>query len=338
MTCQITITDSNRANLTLAYAALYEDGARRGAGNKFMRMSERYRDGYWERLVPKVRLFSRPMDGGVFLDFGCKFGHLTPLLMELSAASVVSVDVDEEHLSDGAAFIGARYNSQYKKSDDCYLDIPSNSVDFILANEVISHINPGLLDTFYRECGRILKVGGELVISDGNNFSHFETRSDLIDWYTDWEIGTSKEFSSNYETQRLAFLVRAFRDRGLRHADLEYYARNTTGMWGERLIETVRRGLDGEGFTERPHRPGVPPIHPAYGVAMERAFYPLQVEMSLRTYGFTTEQLIGVTNPRPIRDEDERGKTKNFVVRATKLPEDQEALRAFASEDTPAWV
>jgi SAM-dependent methyltransferase len=333
----ITITDTNRANLRDAYAALYDDGARRGAGSKFMRMSERYKEGYWERLVPKVGLFSRPMKGGVFLDFGCKFGHLTPLLMELSAASVFSVDVEDEHLTDGAAFIGARYNSEYKKSDDCYLDIPSNSVDFILANEVISHVNPGLLETFYRECGRILKVGGELVISDGNNFSHYHSRSDLIDWYSDWECGVSTEFPSNYETQRLAFLKRRFSDRGLSYSELEYYARNTSGLWGDRLIETVRRGLDGEGFVERAHRPGIPPIHPVYGTAMERAFYPLQVEMSLRTYGFSTQQLIGVSNPRLIRDEDERGKTKNFVIRGTKLPEDREALRDFARGDTPYW-
>ena len=122
----------------------------------------------------------------------------------------------------------------------------------------------------------------------------------------------------------------------MKQEELEYYARNTAGLHGSRLIETVRRALDEGGFIERPQRPGIPPIHPTYGVAMERAFYPLQVEMSPCTYGLRTEQLIGAGKPRPIRGEEERGKTKNFVVRAVKLPEDREAIKEFAYTDVSA--
>ncbi len=338
MTSTVEVTDEARTRLHKMYGELYDDALARDAGRKFQRMSERYKDGHWEKIVTRLGLFSRPIDGGTFLDFGCKFGHLTPLLMEFGASQVVSVDVDDEYLSDGARFIGERFGSQYVKSDDCYLEIPSNSVDFILVNEVISHINPMLLDIFYSECTRVLKVGGQLVISDGNNFFHYNTRADLIDWYTLWESGSSKEFGeSNYTKQRTVMIRRAFKERRLPPETIDYYARNTAGLFGERLIETVRRGIEDEGFTERPHRPGMPPIHPGYGVAMERAFYPLQVEMSLRTYGLRTEQLIGVSKPRTLRNEEERGKTKNFVIRGTKLPEDHEALKQFAREDCPVW-
>jgi SAM-dependent methyltransferase len=335
---QTVVSDEARSRLEQVYGDLYEDSVKQDAGGKFQRMSERYRDGHWEKTVRKLGLFSRPLEGGTFLDFGCKFGHLTPLLKEFGASSVISVDVDDEYLADGARFIGERFGSRYVKSDDCYLEIASNSVDFILVNEVISHINPSLLDVFYGECARVLKVGGELVISDGNNFSHYGTRVDLIDWYAQWESGSSKEFGdTNYEKQRFVLLRRAFKERRLPEEQLRYYAHNTSGLFGERLIETVRRALDEGVFTERPYRPGTPPIHPGYGVAMERAFYPLQVEMSLRTYGLRTEQLIGVSKPRLIRSEEERGKTKNFVIRGTKLPEDPEALKQFAREDCPVW-
>jgi hypothetical protein len=50
-----------------------------------------------------------------------------------------------------------------------------------------------------------------------------------------------------------------------------------------------------------------------------------------------TEQLIGISKPRLIRGDEERGKTKNFIIRGTKLPEDAEALKQFAREDTPVW-
>jgi SAM-dependent methyltransferase len=335
---QTVVSDDAKARLKHVYGALHEDSIERESGRKFQRMSERYRDGHWEKTVRKLGLFSRPLDGGVFLDFGCKFGHLTPLLKEFGASSVISVDVDDEYLSDGAKFIGERFGSKYVKSDDCYLEVKSNSVDFILVNEVISHINPSLLDIFYMECARVLKVGGELVISDGNNFSHYPTRSDLIDWYADWEGGSSKEFGdTNYVKQRFVILRRAFKALRLPEEKLLYFAKNTSGLFGDRLIETVRRAIEDDVFTERPHRPGVPPIHPGYGVAMERAFYPLQVEMSLRTYGLRTEQLIGVSSPRLIKNEAERGKTKNFIIRGTKLPEDPDVLKAFAKEDCPVW-
>lgn len=332
------ISDEARSRLSGVYGALHADSVEREAGKKFQRMCDRYRNGHWQKTVKKLALFSRPLNGGTFLDFGCKFGHMTPLLKEYGAGQVISVDVDDEYLAEGSKFIAPRFGSTYIKSDDCYLEIASNSVDFILVNEVISHINPSLLDIFYAECARVLKVGGEIVISDGNNFSHYKTRSDLIDWYALWESGSSKEFGdTNYTKQRFVILRRAFKDKELSQEQLEYYARNTSGLAGERLIETVRRAIDEGVFTERPHRPGIPPIHPAYGVAMERAFYPLQVEMSLRTYGLRTEQLIGVSKPRLIMKEEERGKTKNFVIRGTKLPEDPDALKQFAREDCPVW-
>jgi SAM-dependent methyltransferase len=330
------LNDDQKAHLSEVYGQIHADAGERGAGSKFVRMSERYRDGHWERTVKKLGLFSRPLAGGTFMDFGCKFGHLTPLLTEYGVTKVFSVDVDEEHLRDGAAFIGSRFGSEYVMSDDCYLDVPSNSVDFILVNEVISHINPTLLPIFYQETARVLTVGGEMVISDGNNWSNKKTRDDLIEWYELWDSGTSKEFGeSNYTKQRYVMIKNAFKARRprLTPEEIEYYARNTAGLFGDRLIETVRRALDEGRFTERPYRPGMPPIHPRYGVAMERAFYPLEVELSLRTYGLMTQQVIGTSKPRPLNSEEERGRYKNFVIRATKLPETQEAMKQFAAED-----
>ena len=158
------LNDDKKTRLNEVYGEILADSEARGAGNKFVRMSARYKDGHWEKTIKKLGLFSRPLAGGTFMDFGCKFGHLTPLLTEFGVTKVFSVDVDEEHLRDGAAFIGERFGSEYVMSDDCYLDVPSNSVDFILVNEVISHINPTLLPIFLQETERVLTVGGEMVI------------------------------------------------------------------------------------------------------------------------------------------------------------------------------
>ena len=154
----------------------------------------------------------------------------------------------------------------------------------------------------------------------------------MIDWYSLWESGTSKEFGeSNYTKQRYVMIKNSFKDRRprLTPEELGYYAKNTSGLWGARLC----RALDEGRFTERPYRAGMQPTHPNYGVAMERAFYPLEVELSLRTYGLMTEQVVGTTKPRHLRSEEERGKYKNFVIRATKLPETIEAMKQFAIDD-----
>lgn len=328
------ISDEDRSRINAIYSSIYDNAVANGAGSKFQRMSDRYRQGHWERVIRKIGLFSKPIAGGVFVDFGCKFGHLTPVIVELGACSVISVDVDEEYLSDGQRFIGAQFGSRYVASDDCYLDIDPNSVDFLLANEVISHINPAYLDTFYLESARILRTGGEIVISDGNNFAHRDTRNNLVDWYDLWDRGYSKEFKDgNYEQKRFALLRRRLKDLRIPDERLRYFAANTAGLWGDRLIHTVRRAVEQGIFVERPNRPGVPPIHPVYGVAMERGFHPLQVEVSLRCLGINAKQILPGAFPRPIGDEYERGRSKNFVIRGVKLSEEADVLKSLALVD-----
>lgn len=239
--------------------------------------------------MTKLQKFSRPYAGGTVLEFGCKFGHLTPVFQSLGAGQVINVEVDDEYLRDGERFIGSASGARYVKSDDCYIDVESDSVDFVLAKEVISHINPALLHTFYSEVARVLRPGGEIVISDGNNLDLPEVREALLESYCQWEHGTSKELGSNYQTMRERLIRRAFPE--LSDDEVAYYARNTSGMHGDRLRETVKRSLEGGTFTERPHRRGQLPIHPGYGTAMERGFHTWDIVSDLEKHGFATEVL-----------------------------------------------
>ena len=303
--------------------ALDGDGSR-----NFLRMSSRYVEGHWKRFVPKIEIFTKPLKGAVFVDYGSKFGHLTPLLVDQGVEKIFAVDVNDEYLSQGKRFFGSRFPVQYVKSRDCYVDIQSSSVDLVLANEMISHINPAFLDTFYAEVARILKPGGELVISDGNNWSHLKTRLDLLEWCTKWENGQSKEFGeNNYNSIRKDMILEQYPD--IDAADLDYLAKNTSGLFGDRLMEQVERYLAGDVFIERPHRPGVYPTHPRFGVVMERAFDPRQVLISLETYGVDAVQVM---RGEQLRDDARRGSTKNFTIRGQKMPETIEALSDHARQ------
>jgi len=284
------------------YTEILELGREGGAGSKFIRMSEHYVAGAWQGSSEKLSFFSRPFNGGTMLDYGSKFGHLAPVLKSLGVGQVINVDVDDEYLRDGERFIGAATGARFVKSDDCYLELESDSVDFVLMKEVISHINPALLFTCFQEVARVMKPGGELVISDGNNLDLREMRDELMESWCEWEHGSSKELGSNYQAMRARMIGKAFRD--LPPDRLDYFARNTSGLHGERLIETVRRAIEGGPFIERPHRKGQLPVHPGYGTVMERGFRARDVIGRLAEHGLQGE---AVAAPGPA-----------FLVRATK--------------------
>jgi hypothetical protein len=110
-------------------------------------------------------------------------------------------------------------------------------------------------------------------------------------------------------------------------SQLAYLAAATSGLWGQQVVDAVRRYVQGGSFVERRYHPGSCPTHPEYGVVMERGFFPDQVERSLVTWGF---EAVQVHRNRPIRREADRGRSKNFTIRGTKLPEAIDALQAHA--------
>ena len=328
------LDDARMQALDDEYRRLYDDGLSGGAGSKYLRMFERLKDGLWRDFMVRPHLFSNPVADSVVLDFGCKFGQVTPILKALGAAQVISVDVDDEYLRDGARFVGSRYGSIHLKSDECYVDVESNSVDLVFASEVISHIHPALLYTFYEEMARVLTPGGEILIGDANNIAHLPTRLERVENYREWEQGSSAELGSNYLRQRRKLLEKNFRE--LDDERLDYFARNCSGLHSKRLLATVRRALETGEFTERPYRPGQVPVHPSYGVMMERGFHPLQVEIALAEHGIAAMQISEEEDGRPLASEAERGASELFIVRGRKLPETLEARLEFARNGHPA--
>jgi SAM-dependent methyltransferase len=310
------------------YEHLYQAGADGGAGSKYLRFFDRYRAGDWQREVP-APLLATDLTGCVVLDYGCKFGQLTPLFRALGAAETLNVEIDEDYLRDGTRFLGERYGSTYLRSDDCYVDVASQSVDFIYAGEVISHIHPQLLYTFYEEAARVLKPGGRILIHDSNNAAHLPTRLDRLRQYGEWEAGSSTELGSNYEKQRDRLIRKSFPE--LDPERVAYFSRNCSGMHTDRLIATIQRALDGGPFIERPFRPGQVPVHPGYGVMMERMFHPLQVEMALAEHGIMARQITHDERSCAIA-EQERGRSGTFVIAGERLPDTLDARIELARQ------
>ena len=321
--------DPRLTSLGEEYASLHDAGSAGGAGTKYLRFFERYANGDWQREVP-LALVGAQLAGAMVLDFGCKFGQLTPLFLRLGAAGVINVDVDEEYLRDGARFLGERYGSRYLASDECFIDVASESVDLVYAGEVISHIHPAFLHTFYSEVARVLRPGGRILIYDSNNLAHLPTRLERIENYGQWENGASSELGSNYERQRAVLLRKSFPELDQERA--AWFAKRCAGLHTRRLLATVRQALDTGQFVPRVFRPGQVPVHPGYGVMMERMFHPLQVEMDLAEHGIAAVQLANDDPARVVSSEQERGASGVFIIRGEKVPDSLEARLHLARE------
>jgi SAM-dependent methyltransferase len=298
----------------------------------------------WKEYLSVLQLAPN-FDSGVVVDIGCKYGHVLPIMFEMGAIKCIGVDVEESYLKIGnAAFKSINFPATLVKSDEGYLPITSESVDFVFVNEVISHVNPSYLDTLYAEIARILKPGGTVLISDGNNRANASCVSDLNKLFTAWENGP---VGVNTGRDIVDISFRDFR-RGiiaglhpeLSSYDLDYLAHNTSGLFGDRLAIEVGKYLTREGWVERPYRPGICPTNPGSGgVVMERAFHPIQVELTLAELGICAHQVHMRSQPgsslrnrlgcfvhnaktaflRAFAPDSLRGRTWAFQILGTKI-------------------
>lgn len=311
----------------------------------FMQMTATYRKadviGMYDA---SLRMFGRSLQGAVCVDLGCKFGHTLALMLAMGAREAIGVDAHEPYIREGEAFIGTAFpKTRFIVTRDGLIDLPPASVDCIYVNEVISHVNPTLLPLLYNEMNCILKPGGILLISDGNNFANASCRMDLLALYDAWENGpagrnTGRDIvHKSFRAQRKT-IIRQLAPQ-LDEAELEYVTANTFGLFGMRLEAVVAGFVSEKKLVERPYRPGIAPTNPgAGGYVMERWFHPREVELDLASWGFSATQVYpkathSVTGLKGILvsaflfarncihrlfPEWRRGEAWGFVVRAVK--------------------
>ncbi|MFQ5539514.1 MAG: class I SAM-dependent methyltransferase [Candidatus Binatia bacterium] len=329
------------------YARVVEYCQTHDVSEHMMYQSERFLDGAWHIYQDYV-IDRIPVDltGKVVVDFGCKFGHLTPLLVAANVTSIFNIDVVDEYLRFGEEVFGKMYpNVSFVKSDQGFIPLQPGTVHVVIMNEVISHISGSLLETLYMEIGRILNVGGLVFISDGNNLSYpgyFEQR--LIPLYDLWENGPdgsktdSDTVTKSYVTRRKETIQERYPDLEQERAD--YLARNTSGLFGDYLLKTIDRYVETGDLIRRPYRRRICPTNPDQsGAVMERGFDPLEVDLALRRHGFEAFQIFpkpamggeGMINrakdvyrlvrhyfARIVRPRRQRGQSENFQITGIK--------------------
>jgi len=263
-----------------------------------LKQSVAWQQGLWKTYWHLLDLAPFALKGKVAVDFGCKYGHLLPLLISIEVDQAIGIDVEDTYLDAGRMVFEKLYpNVKLLKSDQGYIPLQPESVDFVLVNEVISHINPGYLETFYAEIARILKRKGVVLISDGNNLENARCREKLVSLYESWENGpdgskTDRDTVTEcYLTRRTNMIRARYPDLDLLQAD--YLARNTSGLFGDYLIRTIDDYVKTGELIRRPYRRGIPPTNPNFsGVVMERGLYPHQIKISLESYGLRCKRVL----------------------------------------------
>ncbi len=232
--------------------------------------------------------------GKSVLDFGCKNGQMFPLFHSFGASRIIGVEIEDEYLEQGRKTIGKFYDSvSYVEPENIgYIPIDQEeiTIDEIIINEVISHINPMFLDIVLMELARIFKIGGLFFISDGNNFEFLGYRDKQFTLYELWEncpdgAKTDRDIvTKSYQTRRKEIILK-------RHSDMPeenvlHLAKNTSGLWSEYLNQATDSYSLSKKLTKRPYRNGTCPVNPASsGVVMERVFFPQSVEYMLYEKG-----------------------------------------------------
>jgi len=251
----------------------------------------------WKEYWEIIQATPYDYDGKVVVDFGCKYGHLLPMFMALGAKVAIGVEVEKNYIEPALELFHEMYSDiKIVRSEEGYIPLQPETVDFVLLNEVISHVNPAFLETVYAEIGRILKPGGMVLVSDGNNIGYGPRADGLIYLWDAWENGpdgakTSRDtVIKSYLTRRKEIICA--RHPQLDKAQVDYLAENTSGLWGAFLLKTIDEYAVSGALIRRTYRRGACPTNPnASGVMMERGFYPLQVIRALESYGFDAQDI-----------------------------------------------
>jgi SAM-dependent methyltransferase len=101
------------------------------------------------------------------LNIACSAGTLDPLI---SGENVVGLDFSFKQLIYANSNNRSNHNC-YICGEGCRLPIKTNSFDLVISSEFIEHIDSVSFDQFLSEIYRILKPGGELILTTPNYLS-----------------------------------------------------------------------------------------------------------------------------------------------------------------------
>jgi malonyl-CoA O-methyltransferase len=119
---------------------------------------------FWDQVeTPLVEAWLRSRPTGAVLDLGCGSGRYRRLVLE-SGNSYTGVDVSERMLEENRSKHRDFAPATLINADIARVPLPEAAADSIICTRVLSHIRA--LRKVFREIRRLLKPGGECLLSD----------------------------------------------------------------------------------------------------------------------------------------------------------------------------
>ena len=251
----------------------------------------------WVRAKKQLLDLVGGAEGKVVVDGGSGFGMVSNLLAAWGAKRVWAIELHEpmirSHMRVNAAHFG-EYSGRVVpvRADVARLPLPAASADIVMSIEAISHYYD--VDQFLDECRRVLKPGGWVVISDGNNGANPRIRAHTEELWERFEHGPMGMFGDHEVPEPMVSRrERVIRQHfpGLAPEVASALAETTSGMDRARIVEVVGSHLAGGPAPASSYHRGMCPREPEWGYYLEQLFDPRDLATRLDKLGFESRAL-----------------------------------------------
>lgn len=251
----------------------------------------------WVRAKQQLLALAGGVRGRVVVDGGSGFGMVANLLAAWGAERVWAVEVHERMASSHARINAAWFPELARRvvpvlADVARLPLPAASADVVTSIEAISHYYD--VDAFLDECARVLKPGGWLLISDGNNGANPRIRARTEELWERFEQGPTGRFGPHEVPEPMVSRrERVIRSRFpvLAPQLVSALAEHTSGMDRGQILDAVGAHLAGGAPPDRRYRRGQCPREPEWGYWLEQLFDPRDLARRLARRGFQARAL-----------------------------------------------
>jgi SAM-dependent methyltransferase len=227
------------------------------------------------------------------VDAGCGFGFTLIVYALLGVRRIRGIEINAEMVSSIEAYLPLLPADISSRIEVCQGDVvampyESASADILLSVEAISHY----LDVaaFIEEARRVVRKGGLLIISDGNNGLNPVIRRRTYDIWDAVERGRpggkahGHQLGPHYEAVRRQALDEHF--SSLSDETRAEIARRTVGFTEEQLMAAAREHEQTGALPNSTYRRRQVAVAPD-GTAMERLFSPTALARTLGRHGFS---------------------------------------------------